>query len=162
MPSPNPDLTATLKLPSPTPPDPPDIPGDIKALTERLEELLARQFAESHRSASASAGAHQDIPVSASVTISGAKAGVYAITASGSAERTGTGGTRHVITIVVGGTDAAKVDRDVTEDGPYNFAIATLVEHTGGNLTVGAHVNTGNTAGLVRDDSRLSVARVSP
>lgn len=40
MPSQNPDLTPRFKLPSPVPADPPDIPGDIKALTTVLDSLL--------------------------------------------------------------------------------------------------------------------------
>ncbi len=40
MASPNPDHTPLLQLPSPTPPDPPDVPGDIKALAEAVESAL--------------------------------------------------------------------------------------------------------------------------
>ena len=37
MPSSNPDLTAHMKLPSPKPADPPDVPGDVKALADAIE-----------------------------------------------------------------------------------------------------------------------------
>jgi len=40
MPSPNPNLTATFHLPSPKPSDPPDIPGDIKALADAVDAAL--------------------------------------------------------------------------------------------------------------------------
>ena len=43
MPSPNPDLTTPFDLPSPKPADPPDIPGDIKALAEAVNSLLAHR-----------------------------------------------------------------------------------------------------------------------
>ena len=40
MPSSNPTLTTKFKLPSPKPADPPDIPGDIKALADKVDTLL--------------------------------------------------------------------------------------------------------------------------
>ena len=40
MPSTQPDLTPVYHLPSPVPADPPDVPGDMKALTGRLEQVL--------------------------------------------------------------------------------------------------------------------------
>ena len=42
MPSANPDLTPNLHLPSPVAADPPDVPGDIKALADRLDAILNR------------------------------------------------------------------------------------------------------------------------
>jgi hypothetical protein len=40
MPSPNPNLTVNYHLPSPKPSDPPDIPGDIKALADAVDAAL--------------------------------------------------------------------------------------------------------------------------
>jgi len=42
MPSSNPDRTPVLGLPSPKPADPPDVPGDIKALAEAIDPLGGR------------------------------------------------------------------------------------------------------------------------
>jgi hypothetical protein len=44
MPSANPDLTAIHQLPTPTPPDPPDIPGDMKALADKIDPLIPRIY----------------------------------------------------------------------------------------------------------------------
>ena len=43
MPSSNPDLTTNLQLPSPKPSDPPDVPGDIKALADKIDSWAASQ-----------------------------------------------------------------------------------------------------------------------
>ena len=40
MPSANPDLSSDLKLPSPLPADPPDIPGDLKALADAIDTAV--------------------------------------------------------------------------------------------------------------------------
>ncbi len=42
MSSANPDRTPILNLPSPTPADPPDVPGDIKALADAIDPLGTR------------------------------------------------------------------------------------------------------------------------
>ena len=40
MPSASPDLTTRYQLPSPKPADPPDVPGDVKALADRLDAVI--------------------------------------------------------------------------------------------------------------------------
>lgn len=40
MPSSNPDLTTRFRLPTPKPSDPPDIPGDMKALADEVDRWL--------------------------------------------------------------------------------------------------------------------------
>ena len=42
MASANPDLTTIFQIPSPTPPDPPDVPGDMKALADRVDAIIPR------------------------------------------------------------------------------------------------------------------------
>jgi hypothetical protein len=63
MPSSNPDRTPKFALPSPKPSDPPDVPGDMAALTARLEQLLTLASMTRYIDADTGAPKEQWVPV---------------------------------------------------------------------------------------------------
>ena len=78
MPSANPDRTPRWALPSPVPSDPPDVPGDMKALADRLDQVIpvAPVAYRSARSVDGTAAASQEATAAEFATGSSMPAGV--------------------------------------------------------------------------------------
>ena len=86
MPSSNPDRTPKFALPSPKPSDPPDVPGDMAALTARLEQLLTLASMGRYLAADSGAPKEQWVPVnmdSTDAAHTSADAGVLAAAGGG-------------------------------------------------------------------------------